>query len=146
MGSQEHRPAEWGGQCLCHVRYVSGNSANGTTTWKIIPVDIMLVPNIPKEPDLALRHKHRHTQRMNRCISKPLVVEPATSIQPVEILLICFPTEVVQVTDFEVREELAIVVVAAVVWIKEPVQISFRMDELWMCIDEGACARPERRK
>ena len=57
------------------------------------PIDIMLIPHIPEEPDLALRHKHSHTKRMYRRVSKPFVVEPAAAIQPLEVLFIRFTTE-----------------------------------------------------
>jgi len=88
----------------------------------------MLIPHVPKKPDLALRHKHGHTKRMYRRISKPLIVEPSASIQPLEVLLIGFTTEEAQIADFEIREELTVVVVAAVERVKQPVQIRLRVN------------------
>jgi hypothetical protein len=41
-------------------------------------IDIMLIANIPEEPDLTLRHKHSDTQGMDWCIAEALIVE-ATS-------------------------------------------------------------------
>jgi hypothetical protein len=111
-----------------------------------LPVDIVLVSDIPKEPDLRFRNKHRNTQCMNRRISKSLIVETSTSVQPVKILLIGLPTEETQIADFEIGEELAIVVVTAVVRIEQPVEVGIRMDELRVSVDEGAGARPEGRE
>lgn len=80
---------------------------------------------------------------MNRSISKSLVVKTSASVQPVKVLLIGLPTEEVQIADFKVGEELAIIVVSTVVRIEQPVEVSIRMDELWMSVDEGAGTRPE---
>lgn len=83
---------------------------------------------------------------MNRSISKSLVVETSASVQPVKVLLIGLPTEEVQIANFKVGKELAIVVVPIVVRIEQPVEVSIRMDELWVSIDEGAGTRPEGRE
>lgn len=106
----------------------------------------MLVSNIPKEPNLALRYEHSHTQSVYRRISKSLVVEASPSIQPVKVSFIRFAAEEVQVTNLEVGEELAIVVVSTIVGIKQPVQVGIRVYQLWMGIDERAGSRPEGRK
>lgn len=45
-----------------------------------LPIDIVLIANIPKEPDLALWSEHSHTQCMYWGVPKPLVVETSTSI------------------------------------------------------------------
>lgn len=110
------------------------------------PVDVVLVSNISEEPYLALRYEHGHTQSMYRRISKSLVVEAASSIQPVKVSFIRFAAEEVQIPNLEVREELAVVVVSAIVGVKQPVQVGIRMYQLWMGVDERASARPERRK
>lgn len=110
------------------------------------PVDVMLVSNIPKEPYLAFRHKHSHTQSVYRCISKSLVVEAPSSIQPVKISFVRFSAEEIQVPNLKVREELAIVVVSTIVGVKQPVQIGIRVYQLWMGVDERAGAGPEGRK
>ena len=83
-----------------------------------MPVDIMLVANVPEEPDLAFRHKHCHTKCMYGSVSESLVVKATSSIQPVKVLLISLATEEVQVANLEIREELAIVVVSAVMRIE----------------------------
>ena len=82
------------------------------------PVDVMLVSNVPKEPYLPLRHEHGYTQSMYRRISKSLVVEASSPIQPVKVSFIRFTTEEIQVPNLKVGEELAIVVVSAVMRIK----------------------------
>lgn len=114
--------------------------------WWAVPVDVVLVSNISEEPYLALRYEHGHTQSMYRRISKSLVVEAASSIQPVKVSFIRFAAEEVQIPNLEVREELAVVVVSAIVGVKQPVQVGIRMYQLWMGVDERASARPERRK
>ena len=106
----------------------------------------MLVSNIPKEPYLVLRHEHGHTQSMYRRISKSLVVEASPSIQPVKVSFVRFTAEEVQVPNLEIREELAVVVVSAVVGVKQPVQVGIRVYQLRVGVDEGAGTRPEGRK
>lgn len=83
---------------------------------------------------------------MNWCVPKSLVEEPPSSIQPLEILLIRFTAEEVQVADLEVAEELAVVIVAAVLRVEQPVEISLRVDEFRMVVNEGASAGPEARE
>lgn len=106
----------------------------------------MLVSNIPEEPYLALRHEHSHTQGMYRRISKSLVIEASSSIQPVKVSFISIAAEEVQVPDFEVGEKLAVVVVSTIMGIKQPVQVSVRMNQLWMGVDKRAGTRPKGRK
>ena len=106
----------------------------------------MLVSYVPKEPYLALRHEHGHAQGVYWCISKSLVVEASSPIQPIKVSFIRLTAKEVKVSNFEVREELAIVIVSAVVGVEQPVQIGIRVYQLWMNIDERAGARPERRK
>ena len=88
----------------------------------------MLIPNIPEEPDLVLRYEHRHAECMYRRISKSLVVEAPTSVQPLEIHIVCLSTKEIEVSNFKIGEELAIVIVATVVSIEKPVEICFWMD------------------
>lgn len=57
------------------------------------PVDVMLVSNIPEEPYLALRHEHSYAQSVYRCISKSLVIEASSSIQPVKVSFVSFTAE-----------------------------------------------------
>ena len=100
------------------------------------PVDIMLVPNISKEPNLALRDKHGHAQCMNGSIPESLVIEASSPIQPVKVFLIGNSSEEVQVANFKIREELAIVVISAIMRIEKPVEVGVRMDEVWVSVDE----------
>ena len=103
----------------------------------------MLVADIPKEPYLAFRYKHGHAERMNRCIPESLIVKSSTAIEPFEILLVRLPTEEIQISNLEVREELAVVVVAAIVGIEEPVEVGLGVDEFRVGVDEGAGTGPE---
>lgn len=106
----------------------------------------MLVSNISEEPYLALRYEHSHTQSMYRRISKSLVVEASSPVQPIKVSLVRFAAEEVQVPNLEVGEKLAVIVVSAVVGVKQPVQVGIRMNQLGMGVDERAGARPEGRK
>ena len=103
----------------------------------------MLVPDISEEPDLTPRHKHGHTQRMDGRIPKALVIEATTSVQPIKVFLVCFSPEEIEIADFEVGEELTIVVVAAVAGVEEPVQIGVWVDEFGVGVYEGAGTGPE---
>ena len=107
------------------------------------PVDVMLVSYIPKEPYLALRHEHGNTQSMYWCISKSFVVKASSSIQPVKVSFIRLTAKEVKVSNFEVREELAVVVIPTIVGVQQPVQVGIRMYQLRMRVDERAGARPE---
>src|SRR5689334_14706554 len=44
------------------------------------PCYIVLIPNISKEPSLTLGYEHRYAQRMDRCVTKPFVVETAAFV------------------------------------------------------------------
>lgn len=81
----------------------------------------MLISYIPEEPYFALRHEHGNTQSMYWRISKSFIVEASASIQPIKVSLISLAAEEIKVTDLKVREELAIVVVSAIVGVKQPV-------------------------
>ena len=100
------------------------------------PIDVMLVSNIPEEPNLVLWDKHCHAQRMYWSVAKPFIVEAPASIQPVKVLLIRLASKEIQVTDLEIRKKLAIIVVATVARIQKPIQVSVRMDQLRVGIDE----------
>ena len=103
----------------------------------------MLIADVPEEPDLTLGNKHGHTQRVNRRITKSLIVEPSSPIQPVKVLLIGWLSEKFQATDLKVREELAVVVIAGIVRVQEPVEISVWVNELGVGVNEGAGTGPE---
>ena len=81
----------------------------------------MLIANVPKEPDLALGHEHGYAQGMYGRIAEPFVVKPTASVKPVEVFLIGFTAEIIEVPNLEIREELTIVVVAVIVCIKQPI-------------------------
>jgi len=106
----------------------------------------MLVSDISKEPDLAFRHEHGHAQSMNWRITESFIVEPASTIKPLEVFLVRFAPEEPQITNLEVREELAIIVVTPVEWIKQPVQICLRMYQLRMRVDETHRPAPQTRE
>lgn len=120
-------------------RAMSGEISHTNTSSKSLlnsPIDVMLVSNISEEPSLVLWDKHCHAQRMYWSVAESFIVEASTSIQPVKVLLICLASEKIQITDLEIRKELAIVVVAAVARIQKPIQVSVRMDQLRVGIDE----------
>ena len=66
------------------------------------PVDVVLVSYIPKEPYLALRHKHGHTQSVYWCISESLVVEASSPIQPIKVSFIRLTAKEVKVSNLEI--------------------------------------------
>lgn len=55
VGSQEQRLEDWGGQCLGIDQLVVDDGYRGDS-----PIDIVLIPNIPEKPDLALRDEHSY--------------------------------------------------------------------------------------
>ena len=101
-----------------------------------LPVDVMLIANVSKEPNLTFWGEHGNAERVDWGIPKPLVEEPSSFIQPAEVFLIGFAAEVVEIPDFKVREKLAIIVVSAVVWIEKPVEIGIGVDQFGMRVDE----------
>lgn len=135
------------------MRTLADNASDGLA-WNLssagflghIPVDIVLIANISEEPDLVFGHKHGNTQSMNRCIPKSFVVETAASIQPVKVFFVCLAAEEIEIADLEIGEELAVVVVSVVASIQQPVEVGFRVNQLWVSINKGACSRPQRGK
>ena len=110
------------------------------------PVDVMLISDISKEPYLAFRYEQGNTQSMYGRITKSFVVETTSSVQPIKVSLIRFATKELETSNLEIREELAVVIVSAIVGIEQPVQVSIGVYQLRMRIDERASTRPERRK
>jgi hypothetical protein len=47
---------------------------------RVLPIDIVLISNVSKEPDLALGNEHGNAQGMNGSIPKSLVVKPSTTV------------------------------------------------------------------
>lgn len=111
-----------------------------------VPVNIMLIPDIPEEPNLALGYEHGHAQGMDRGIAKSFIVEASASVQPIKVLLVRFASKEVEAADLEVGEELTVVVVTTVARVKQPVKVGIGVDEFRMRVDEGAGAGPERGK
>lgn len=87
-------------EVLVDWSWIAGAAVGGL--WRTVPVDIMLIANVPKEPYLALRHEHSYTQRMDRGISESLVVEASSSIQPIKVSFIRFASEEIQVPNLEI--------------------------------------------
>ena len=86
---------------------MTGHNHQSMATTKMValrdlPIYVMLVPNIPEEPDLALRYEHGHAECMYRCISKSLIIEASASIEPLEIHIICFSAKEIEVSNFKV--------------------------------------------
>lgn len=108
-----------------------------------MPVDVVLVANVLEVPDLALGDEHGDAEGVDGCVAEALVVEPAAAIEPLEVFLVCLAAEEAEVADLEVGEELAVVVVAAIVRIQQPIEIRIRMHEVRMRVYEGHCAGPE---
>ena len=111
-----------------------------------VPVNVMLIPNIPEEPDLALGHEHGHAQGMDGRIAKSFIVEASASVQPIEILLVRFAPKEFKAANLEVGEELTIVIVTTVARVEQPVEVGVGMNEFRMGVDERARAGPERGK
>lgn len=95
---------------------------------------------------MLLGKEHRNAERVDGSISESFVVEAAAAIQPFKVLLVRFPSEEVEITNLEVGEKLAVVVISTVARIQEPLEVSFGMDQFRMSIDEGTRTRPERRE
>lgn len=107
------------------------------------PVDVMLIPDVPEIPNLALGYEHGHTECVDGRVAETLVVETAAAVQPLEVLLIGLSAEESQVADLEIREELAVVVVPTVEGVQEPVEVRLGVDELRVRVDEAHGAGPE---
>ena len=106
-------------------------------------VDVMLISDIPEEPNRALGQKHRHAQCVYRCIAISFIVETASLIEPVEIGFIGFFAPEVQGSNFEIGEELAVVVLATGLGIEKPCEISFGVNKVRMGSCKGSCSGPE---
>jgi len=107
----------------------------------------MLIPNIAKIPHLVLAaREQRDRQRVDRRIAEALVVEPThvRAVEVPEVRGIRLGAEEIQVSDLEVREELAVVVFAAVArFVHQPAEIRVRVDQVRPLRHELACAFPE---
>ena len=60
-----------------------------------LPIDVMLVSYVSEKPDLVLRHKHSHAERMDWRIPKSLIEESPSPVQPLKVFLIGLTPEVV---------------------------------------------------
>ena len=113
-----------------------------------MPIDIMLVANVAEPPLAVLRQEHGNAEGMDGRVTEPFIEEATAAVEPVEIRLVAVGAEEIQGSDLEVGEELAVIVVTAssAVGVKQPIEVSVRVDEFRMCVDEGAGAGPERRE
>ncbi len=104
----------------------------------------MLVSNVAEEPNLLLRRKHGHAECVDRSVTKAFVVEATAAVEPAEIALVGLASEEAQISNLKVREELAVIVVTAAVLVQQPLKVRLWVDQLRVCIDKGASARPQR--
>jgi hypothetical protein len=74
---------------------------------------------------------------MNRCIAEALIVESTCAVKVVEVLRVSLTTEEVKISDFKVREELAISVFAGA-GIEQPGYVGGWVDEVGVGCNEGA--------
>ena len=100
-------------------RRVAGAAMGGVR--RTDPVYVVLIADISEVPHLSFRKKHSHTQGMYGCIPESLIEEAAAAVQPVEVLFVRLGPKEVQITNLEIREELAIIVVSTIVSIKQPI-------------------------
>ena len=80
---------------------------------------------------------------MNRCITESLVVKPTSFVEPVEVSLVFLGAPEVERANFEVGEELAVVVFVVVVGVEKPVEVSFGVDEMRVGVGESARSWPK---
>ena len=76
-------------------------------------------------------------------VTESLVVESTMLVKPIEVSLVRFRPEETQISDFEVAEELTVVVVVASLGIEQPAEICLRVNELGVCLNESASLGPE---
>jgi hypothetical protein len=111
------------------------SSAPCCASWWTVFCDTMLVPDVPEEPDFVLWCEHRYAECMYGCITKPFVVEPSCLVQILEVCGVGLGAEEIEVADFEVAEELAIIVLSCS-RVQQPGQISLGMHKLRVFGDE----------
>lgn len=87
---------------------------------------VMSVPNIPKEMYLLLLRENRRRNRMHGCISPPLIIKPALSLQELEERTIRGGTPKVHISDLKIRPEVAKVVGGAAVIREEVHRVTVR--------------------
>ena len=112
--------------------------------WRTMPGRIMLIADVPEEPDLVFARKERECKRVYRRVSVALVEEAAAAVQVGEEGGVGLGAEEVQARNLEVAEELAVVVFHARVRVEEPVDVGVRVDEMRVLGDEVAGDGPQR--
>lgn len=108
-----------------------------------MPRGIMLVANVPEKPDLVFPGKQGEAERVDGRIAVPLVEKPTAVVDVVEEFAVGLGAEEGQGGDFEIAEELAVVVLHAPVWVEQPIDVGVRMDQIRVLGDEVASDGPE---
>ena len=105
--------------------------ADFLSTWRrTMPGRIVLVANIPEEPHLIPTRKQCETQRMDRRITISFIEEAPTLVQMLEIPSIPLAPPERQTPDLKIAEELAIIVLHAIIWVKQPIDIRIGAHQL----------------
>lgn len=115
----------------------------GWRGWRTMPGRIMLIADVPEEPDLVFARKQRERKRVHRRVSVALVEEAAAAVEMGEEGGVGLGAEEVQARNLEVAEELAVVVFHARVRVEEPVDVGVRVDEMRVLGDEVAGDGPQ---
>lgn len=75
---------------------------------------IVLIPNIPEEPNLPLGQKHCNAESVDRCITEALIVEAARFVEPLKVRFVRFVAPEIQRAYFEVGEKLAAIIFSTI--------------------------------
>ena len=103
----------------------------------------MLVTNVSEEPRISLGREHGRSQCVDGGVTESLVVEPTMLVEPIEVFLVLFRPEETQISNLEVAEELAIVVLGTRLGIEQPAKVCLRVHELGICFNKSAGLGPE---
>lgn len=113
---------------------------------RTMPCGIVLVSNVAEEPDLVLADKQREAEGVDGRVAVALVEEAAALVEMLEELSVRLPPPERQRPDLEVAEELAVVVLHAVVRVEQPIEIGVRVDQLGIFGDEIPRHAPQARE
>ena len=130
---------------LLQLRPLRRTRCYSLRTWTM-PRRIMLIPYISEKMHLLPPRKHRHTKRMDRRIPIPLIVEPTSPVQPLEIRLVRLPLEKLEAADLEIAEELTVIVAHPLVLVNQIANASIRMDILGVRLKKRLRLVPQARK
>lgn len=108
-----------------------------------MPRGIMLVADVPEKPDLVFPGKQGEAERVDGRVAVPLVEKPTAVVDVVEEFPVGLGAEEGQRGDFEIAEELAVVIFHAPVWVEQPIDVGVRMDQIRVLGDEVAGDGPE---